>query len=378
MRSLAWNSAMPVVEAGIEEAFSHLQRNSNSLGNLWTVATINGQTVYQKQRNFDDGSYCLVTLSNVTGRPSIYSEGFVPAPLNPNEYISRKVRVGLAKPGVFTKAIAANGKITMSGGGSVDSFDSGAGPYSSGTRKANGSIATNGRFLKAIDVGTGHVYGTAETGVGGTINVAGGAVGDLDWNATQTGIQPGWSDDDMNVAYPTNSAPVGGMSMPAPVAINGSNITYLPPGSYTAASFTSSSSTKPMYVTGPGKSTLYVSGDLTVSGSGYIQIQPGASFELYIGGKFVVSGGGVVNGTQLAENFSYYGLPGNTTLTYSGSSAYIGTINAPQATATISGSAGAYGAAIVNTITISGGASFHYDEAIGGKGNYVLTEWKEL
>src|SRR5438552_762548 len=81
-RSLAWNSAIPVLEAGIEEALAHLYRDSTTLtSNGWANSQSNGNTIYSKRRDFSDGSYCLVTVSNVDTlpftAPVIYSQGFV-------------------------------------------------------------------------------------------------------------------------------------------------------------------------------------------------------------------------------------------------------------------------------------------------------------
>ncbi len=40
-RSMEWNQAIPVLEAGIEEAMAHLHYDSNNLsGNNWTVSSI--------------------------------------------------------------------------------------------------------------------------------------------------------------------------------------------------------------------------------------------------------------------------------------------------------------------------------------------------
>jgi hypothetical protein len=267
---------------------------------------------------------------------------------------------------LFGFALAANGLINLGSGAVVDSYDSVYGPYSPTNRRAGGSIATNSRQTNAIRVGTAHVYGTVSTGPGGIVSVAGGAVGAFDWNATQSGIQPGWASDDMNVAFPANQAPSGGPFPAPPIIIAGAtNTTWLSSGTYQLPSFTSSS-TKPMVVS--GNATLVVDGMLNVTLGGNITILPGASLTLYVGGAGYISGSGGINQSGKPANFTYYGLPTSTNLTLSGSAPFVGTINAPQATLTASGTGGIYGAAIVKSYIASGGSGFHYDESLATSG----------
>src|SRR5260370_41325531 len=70
-RSQAWNEAIPVLEAGLEEAFTHLYDDSGSpAANGWSAVLINSNLVYQKTRYFtntsffNDQSYYVVTISN--------------------------------------------------------------------------------------------------------------------------------------------------------------------------------------------------------------------------------------------------------------------------------------------------------------------------
>src|SRR6266550_9166866 len=75
-RSQQWNAAITVAEAGVEEAFSHLNVDSgNPTANGWAIQDASGRTNYTKRRDFStDGSYCLVTISNVTAAPVIFSQ----------------------------------------------------------------------------------------------------------------------------------------------------------------------------------------------------------------------------------------------------------------------------------------------------------------
>ena len=70
--------------------------------------------------------------------------------------------------------------------------------------------------------------------------------------------------------------------------------------------------------------------------------------------------------------------PSSTTLTISGRAAFIGTINAPQADFTDSGSGALYGAAIVKSFNNRGGGAVHYDEGLEGGGNLTITSYREL
>jgi len=390
-RSFAWNSAIPVLEGGIEEAFEHLHHDSANLAaNQWTSTGTNSTIIYRKSWTNADSSYYVVALSNVATAPItapiIYSRGFVRAPLG-RGYISRYVQVCALQPQNFSKAIAARSTVTLSGGATVDSFDSSntnystAGKYDPAKQRGNGGVVTGSSAHPAISASGGHIYGLTDTGPGGTVTVSGSAtIGELGWT---TGIEPGYANDDFNFSYSDPPPPATNYTSWFPPVfglypVAGTNYTYKLGnlGYYQLTDFTISGG-QSMIVT--GKATFYVAGKITVSGSGFIYIAPGGSLNLYGGGiSTTISGGGVANGTGYAANFSYYGMTNNITVTYSGSSSFIGTINAPHANFTLSGSAAMSGAAIVNSFNDSGGASIHYDEGLSALAPFVLTSYREL
>src|SRR6185369_13506251 len=114
---------------------------------------------------------------------------------------------------------------------------------------------------------------------------------------------------------------------------------------------------------------------------GFVYVAPGAKLRLYTTGTFTISGTGVMNATGLASNLSVFGLGTSTSnWAYSGSSAFIGTVYSPYDNFTFSGSAGAFGSFTANNVTISGGASVHYDEQLsgGGEASYVVSSWNEI
>jgi hypothetical protein len=107
---------------------------------------------------------------------------------------------------------------------------------------------------------------------------------------------------------------------------------------------------------------------------------------LYVAGASTSLGGsGVVNGTGSATNFSYYGLPSNTSVSFSGNAAFVGTIYAPNAALQLGGGGSNtfdfVGASVSNTVQMNGHFNFHYDELLGRQNNgasYYITSWNEI
>jgi len=419
--SQTWNTCIPVIEAGIEEALTQLNYHSEGL----TTATSHGWTLmtngyYFKSRTVGtDGSYCEVTinpnLSSTPPAPIITAKGYAPAPANTGApmggggvfgmilgtvsqssaaMLSRTVVVATSveNPGNGKGGLVGKGKITFSGGGSLDSFDSSNplystnGRYDASKRKANGAAMSNLVTADSIHVDNSHIYGSVTTGPGaGTVTINGGSVGDLAWNATSTGIQTGHQTGDANLQFDDIAAPFlyGSGSTPTTGSVGVTNYNYV----LDAATNTkwnmgavNIGGGKSMIITG-GDVTLYINGNFTTSGSGFVYIAPGASLKLYTTGTLTVSGTGVMNGAGYASKLSIYGL-GTTTSNwaYSGSSAFIGTVYSPYDNFTFSGSAGAFGSFTANNVTISGGASVHYDEQLsgGGEASYVVSSWNEI
>ena len=425
--SQGWAGCMPVLEAGIEEALTQLNYNSgegtnNATAHGWVVMT-NG--FYYKSRNIGpdtDGIHYEVMIDpNTNGTPAtpiIISQAYVPAPgytgktlggesafgmilatvgQSTPAMISRTVKVGTtftSASGIATGGIRTKGTINFSGGGSLDSFDSSDprystnGQYDPAKRQANGMALSNASVADAIHVDTAHIYGSVSTGPSATVTVNSGAVGDAAFNAAPTGthIQGGHQTADANVQFDAVVAPFvyGSGSTPVSGFSGGTNYNYVVDGAANTkrnlAGGVNIGGGKSMIITG-GDVTLYVNGNFTTSGSGFVYVAPGASLKLYVAGVLTVSGTGVVNGAGLASNLNIYGL-GTTkdNWAYSGSSAFIGTVYSPYDQFTFSGSAGAFGSFSANNVVISGGASVHYDEHLSGgiDPQYIASSWNEI
>jgi hypothetical protein len=109
--------------------------------------------------------------------------------------------------------------------------------------------------------------------------------------------------------------------------------------------------------------TYYFS-KLTLSGSAYIALS--GKTIIYCTGDVDVSGGSILNASHLAANCQLYGMGAKVVL--SGSSEWYGVVYAPGCDITRSGGlSDFFGMAVGKTLTLSGGGGgIHYDEALRG------------
>ncbi len=229
IRSGVWNACIPVAEAGVEEALTHVYLNSTNLAAQgWSMSSSgltmsNGValtgTVYYKSRSLNGGNYIAAIQGGTT--PTITVQGNLPKPLSTTEMISRTVQLKTVGGALFARGMVARGTINWNGSILSDSFDSqdprfsNGGRYDPALRNDNGSI---GSVEGSIDVGAnGIIYGTAGTGPTGLITTGShGAVGDAAFvSGGGTGIQAGHSQNDLNVSFPDATVPfTTGYSIP--------------------------------------------------------------------------------------------------------------------------------------------------------------------
>lgn len=244
MRSQAWNSTVPVIEAGIEDALTHI--NSHGWTNLecdgWTRL---GSDRYQMTRYVGDSFYVVTITNYVEGSsnnvPVIESLGYVQLPTvlassgqgpllaqanSPSSsyttaYLGRGVRTTTGRDRIFVKGLVARDSIDLNGYNvRTDSFDSSDpawstnGLYTLERFKANGDVAVNGSIVNGgtIGVGNAKIHGRVATGPNGVISIGpNGSVGSTAWHdAGYTGVQPGYSSSDMNVSFPEVTVPFTG------------------------------------------------------------------------------------------------------------------------------------------------------------------------
>ena len=390
-RSLVWNAAIPIAEAGIEEGMAHLNYNSNRNSRGWTLVGTN----YTKSRVIAGARYEVSITTNFL-RPVITAKSYIGVP-NSTSIVSRAIRVACTNRNVAIKGMLAKGKIYFGGNVVADSFDSTStnkstgGQYDATKKQDNGYVGSNGNGAAIIEAnGSVQLYGSAATGPTGTIVASGGAmVGDAAWQAAATpGIQPGHSANDMNVFFPDVEAPFTALSpfsIPTLVLFpyGGTNYDYaLGSGQYRMPSLTMASSTKMVVY---GDAILYVTGNVSISGQAYIYIAPGASLNLYVSGATTsIAGKGIINPSAQAKNFKYFGLPTNTSVSFTGNATLAAVLYAPHAALTMSGGGSTIldfiGATTSSTVNLAGKFNFHYDESLANTTDafYIAASWDEI
>ena len=407
-RSQAWNIALVVAEAGVEEGMALINRNNGNSSALtnwydgassdgWTVTTLaNGYKLYSVTRIISTnlGAYTVYITNGMSG-PAILAVGTAycrNSQLNA-DIIRRKVLVNATSSSGFPGAITVKTTVNMNGNNvTIDSYDSsdpahsywpgypagrGYGLYTNTAsahnliRNASGNVATDGMVINA---GNANIYGHVDTAPGGNTSVGSqGSVGGITWvdNATQ-GIQSGYSADDMNVIFPD-------VILPATNWTTVSGNTIAASGYYTMDSITQNFSITATNV------VLYLTNGITYNGNKTFTIATNASVTIYAGGSITDGGNGNINNdSQHPSQMLVYGLPSLTSITLHGNGAMWAAIYAPSADVSYrgSGNAGGFnGALTANSVLLTGNSTFSYDEALGKlnlNSGYVTQSWQEI
>ncbi len=252
-RSQSYDTAIPVAEAGVEEAMSLINKyggasawTNNLTSDGWSAMTSSNTTT--KSNLVFGGNYYQVTISNAPGgTPTIMSAGVVPfiqhawgAQETPGASygstlvsLVRTLQIQTILSPQSGAALAAKGDITFNGGANVDSFNSANpilssnGQYYVNLRDDKAIVATDGNVVASI-LGSGNVNirGFVNTGPGGSIGTGGNtSIGDMSWvNGGTNGVEPSRSNDNFNVTFPDVAAPTATfVQSPSPGAVAGTN-----------------------------------------------------------------------------------------------------------------------------------------------------------
>lgn len=297
------------------------------------------------------------------------------------------------------KGLYLKNDLDMSGGGSIGHYNSSTVPtntfvsspttYRSTdyTETLVGMMNANGSDLKSTYVYGGIAYSTTGTAPANTSHVQGSIT--TPFTATPpTTSDPTWTPDISysgggSLPFSTIGPPNSSYNSEAnayKVKINGD---FTVPGGKTLTITSPNSGNSTTYI------EFWVTGKFVTSGSGFITQQNGVHVTYIVDSSVTTSGGSFNNQSGFAGNTQFV-VVGSGSVTCSGSANMIATIEAPNSAVTVSGTGLFIGSLIGNTMNISGGASYYYDDKLtnwtggygnttvsGGAASYAFASWFE-
>jgi hypothetical protein len=303
--------------------------------------------------------------------------------------VSRTIEI-IVQPGSrspFLGPIILNNQLTMSGGGIIAGMDSSSSLYSTNRQYDSAKKLPNSAVTVNI-IQTNDKSDLKDTYVYGNIAYNGTAVKNDD-NVQGTVTTPS------SATTAPVSKPNWTVISPNPTIVNGSATlnagTKSSPTYYKLSSLTVPGG-QVLTLRNPTPGTdayinIWVTGNFTTSGSGYIKQEANVHVTYYVEGDITVSGSSFNNVNGVAADNVIYGVTpsdgSHPKVTVSGGGNFVAAIDAPAFNFKISGSAVATGASIGNTMDISGGASVIYDAALknfsgaNGTTTYKVASWVE-
>ena len=380
-RSFFQSAALNLAEAGVEEALFAINTNTFDSDHGWALVT-GSSTDFAKSItsgfDFQQATGAVyIRVDGATGTsPVITAAGVINIPNQPK--LLKQIYVGGTAPArIWSNSIVSKGNVTFSGSASIDSYDSNLGPWNAATNRSDrATVATNATVQLS---GSAEIYGYVATGGAAPSVGTGGRI----YGATSPSsplVDTSRVRTDFNANLADATAPTGTSISLGAYALGSSSTVVLPRAGdtvsangryiYSATSFALGGSCTLQI---DGAVDIIVTGNLSIGGTARLQVGGGSSSEpslnLYCSGDMSMSGHGMVNSTAKPVNVAIWGTKpaGSTqTITLGGSSAFIGTVYAPNGNISQSGSADIYGALIGNSVTLSGGCEFHYDVQLEG------------
>ena len=438
--SASWNDALNSAEAGADYALLSLNTSRTDPATAWAAWTPSDASTFPKTwtptiaPHIGDGNnkvFCKLTVDNaiVDGSGAAWmrvrSMGVAELPLASRSGIEgavsgvdgsrsfrailrrerftgdltagalrlpqvvRSIEAIAAPPGArfYLRAVTVQNGIQMTSGAHTDSFDSSdpakstALQYDVAKAQPHGDIASNGGG-GASNTNNCTVSGNASWNGGAVANTS-GVAGDSFNNFFTTLppiASPGWTVFNFTPTAITNpGAPTTLVGGPAGA-----------PQLYRLSDLTVSNAANPLILTphAAGQQSyikIWVTGRTTVSGTGYIEQQPGVHVQIIAEDDIALGGGGIVNQTQLAKNLEVFGVnpaSGSRNATFSGSADFTGILNAPAFDLVTSGTGKFMGTVIARSANLGSSGGLHYDEDLAnftysGANEYQYASWIE-
>lgn len=266
----------------------------------------------------------------------------------------REVTGTTRQVGVMVKVAAASNpmlyaiygdQVTMSGNGTVDSFDS---AVSSTNRGTQGNVASNSTAAGSVKLsGNATVKGKISVGPGGVTGNSPQAVVTKSGNASDLGQ----GNLDRPLEFPPVSPPASGTK---DFNIKKKSDGSVAPGSYDELSASGGG----QVVLGSG---TYVFRSFKLSGNSTMSLNPTSGpVVVYVTETLDLTGGTVVNNSEKPSNLIFMLAPGVDAKLTGGSKAHM-VVYGPKSDIKITGNADLFGTVVGRTVDITGNGNIHYD-----------------
>lgn len=364
--------ATEAANGGIEDALYHLKQDSSwktgfdneklpHSGASYSMSFNKKQTAVPYSTNNSGGT------STVTG----YNGREVPPGVIHLVSLGRfgnstKVEEAMITTGtsLFDSAVFTNSEINLRGNVKIDSYDSSSGNYNVTQTDSGGNIGTNSSGGGSVSLnGNVDVYGGISVGTGGTEGSSVSSSGNSSYQSFNTS-------DPKTLDFFT---PPAGTNQGSVIAQKG--LVSPLPGTYT--DLIGSSRSTIQLQTG----TYVFTGDINLSGGAAMEIPPGAGpVTIYVLGDISISGGSQINPEGTPGNLLIIGGPETKKVEINGNGeAYFG-LYAPAADVTVFGNGRIYGSVVSDKLNINGNAGIHFDKALesvslSGEGVTVKSRW---
>jgi hypothetical protein len=398
-RSYCADAAFNLAEAGAEEALWSFNQTAAGSTTAWAEWEQRGGAAWHDFTGFNlsanaTGSVKVYVDNTSIGgglQPRIVALGSAdPADGAPT---TKMLEITLRRRSLFAGGLVAKRSVAFQGSNaSVDSWNSDpdqnpatpAVPYSTAVRRDGGGVASTSVLADAAQLNQANIWGYVATG-GAAPQV--GVNGTIRGASTPAGVQidPSRVSTDFAANLPPVAAPAGGTDIAA--------IT----GSTTLGTAGLATSWRCPAIALAGRDTLTIQGNVTlvvtaapgtravsITGQAAIDVPAGASLALYLEGDLLIAGNGLFNGNAAPASCIIWGTGNGASaqrLAIAGHGALKVAIYAPDGAVTINGNGDVMGSVVADTITLTGNAAFHYDEALATYGTaapYGVARWREL
>lgn len=411
-RAFYANAAINLAESGLEQAMWSINQAIEENPAAWSGWSADASNAWRDFTGFafDANSsghvrvyvrnYSLAVAPIIVARATIEPTSGAP--------IEKWIRVSLSKRSLFANGLVARDTLEFSGGNaSVDSYDSRLGVYNAPlgggatNRYARGSAGSGSVMANSFDLSNSDIWGYVSIGtpdysglsVGPNGRITGdytAAAGTIDYSRVTTDFTTNFED---TVAPTTSGYTLGAIggatSLPRLLDIPAADGTYY----YDVPSISLSGPASRILSIVAGTNVVLrvtaASGTaVSVSGNASIRVLSGASLKLYAGANISIAGNGIANSND-PESFQFWstktaGSAGTQSIAISGNGQLSAVVYAPNAAVSMNGggsSGSVYGAVVAQSIRITGGSEFHYDEALSAMtdGNpFGIASWTEL